>query len=47
MTPQQEKDLLGRLDEITDALIELNTFLVESGLKESLRSIAESLKERD
>ena len=46
MTAQQEKDLLGRLDEIAEELIDLNTFLVESGIKENLRSIAESLKSK-
>lgn len=47
MNSQQEKDLLGRLDEISDSLIELNTFLVESGISGNLRSIAEILRERN
>lgn len=45
MTEQQTKDMLGRLDEISDSLIKLNTFFAESGVKSNLSSIEESLKE--
>ncbi len=44
MTEEQAKEIMGRLDEISNSLINLDTFFTESGLKSNLSSIAESLK---
>ncbi|WP_277015920.1 hypothetical protein [Flavobacterium lindanitolerans] len=45
MTEEQAKEIIGRLDEISETLISLETFFVESGFKGNLSKIADSLKQ--
>ncbi|MCR5863109.1 hypothetical protein LRS05_13680 [Flavobacterium sp. J372] len=44
MNETDTKELLGRLEEISETLIKLQTFFEESGIKDNLSSISKRLK---
>lgn len=45
ITEQQAKDLIGKIDELTDAIMNMQTFLSDSSIPYNLGRIADNLED--